>query len=196
MSTEPLPPARKQRPRVNDAAVDAAIEAIRGGATLEQAAASIGMSGNSLARRLYKRGTSVLALRPPVPAPHPERTRTYGECYYCQQPLRQPGGIVCSRRECQYQRKQDRLRADPALLAAENAWKNAWAAARRRAAGEREIAPRVEGGRQAHVTIHCRPEDRDLLRAHAELRGISVSRLVIETLEDAGLLRPLDDGDG
>ena len=89
MSTEPLPPARKQRPRVNDAAVDAAIEAIRGGATLEQAAASIGMSGNSLARRLYKRGTSVLALRPPVPAPHPERTRTYGECYYCHQPLRQ-----------------------------------------------------------------------------------------------------------
>ena len=158
------------------AALARAVALIRKGYAVEVAAQAAGFSGRALRSHLATRGTDARRLRG-GPATLAHRR----PCRFCDDPVRPPAE-VCAAADC-------RELAWAALPAAEQAQRvrRAWAP---NVAATTRFNAQVGAGRRLDVHVLLPAAAVAQLHEHAARRGVSLSRLIAETLRGAGLIDP------
>lgn len=179
------------RRRIPDELVDRAIELIRGGTLLPDAAKAVDLERSTLAMRLRRRGLSVADLRPPLSShrgvQYGPRARRY-PCRYCGAPVTKPN-VACPAGECQRRRQQEYLAAHPEATATRKARLLAWSDDERRQQGATRFAENSGHGRRREtLAVNLKPTEKQALADYAERHGLSMSAVVVRTLQQAGVI--------
>ena len=157
--------------------IDRAIEIIRSGKTMREAAAEVGVRPNTLSHHLTDRGLSVAAIR--------GKALPSWRCQYCGElgALR-PNG-ACDRPECRSQRRQ-RLRQSNKLVSAEIA----------RRYVQRIYQPQhpedPSDRKREKILVYVSHTERERVADYCRLRGQSMSYLIVSLLRENGVLPPLE----